>query len=127
MATTLIENLWKISECGVIFDKQIRQTLHVALFNLCHVFYIVVVKRIKWCIVLHTIVQMGLPVGVACIQSGVYSESQVATASSAGDHLRNVCLLLRCLCHDHLDTTCITHTNQQFDGETKYKTGMYER
>jgi len=55
-ATALIENLRKTSECDVMFDKQRRQTLHLALFNLCYVFYIVFVKRVKWCIVPHIIV-----------------------------------------------------------------------
>jgi len=69
MAETLLENLPKTSECDVMFDKQRRQTLHVALFNLCHLFYIVFVKRIKYCIVPHSIVQMGLPVDGVCIHS----------------------------------------------------------
>ena len=69
MAETLIENLRKTSECDVMFDKHRRQTLAVALFNLCYVFYIVFVKRIKWCIVPHIIVQMDLPVDGVCINS----------------------------------------------------------
>ena len=40
-ATALIDNLRKTSECDVIFDKHRRQTLAVALLNLCCVFYIV--------------------------------------------------------------------------------------
>jgi hypothetical protein len=34
----------------------------VAFFDLCYVFYIVFVQRIKWCIMPHIIVQMDLPV-----------------------------------------------------------------
>jgi len=40
MAETLIKNLWKTSECDVIFDKQRLQILNVALLNLCYVFHI---------------------------------------------------------------------------------------
>ena len=61
--TALIEKLRKTSEYDVMFDKLRHQTLAVALFILCYVFCIVVVKRIKWCIVPHIIVQMGLPDG----------------------------------------------------------------
>ena len=43
----LIENLRKTLEYDVIFDKHRRQTLAVALFILCYVFYIVFVKRVK--------------------------------------------------------------------------------
>jgi len=43
--TAFLKNLRKTSECDVIFDKHRRQTLAVVLFNLCHVFYIVFVKR----------------------------------------------------------------------------------
>jgi len=68
-ATALIKNLWKTSKCDVMFDKHRWQTIAVALFNLCYVFYIVFVKRIKWCIVSHIIVQMGLPVVRVCIHS----------------------------------------------------------
>ena len=57
------------SECDVMFDKFRRQTLAVALFNLCYVFYIVFDKRIKWCIVPHIIAEMGLPVDGVCIHS----------------------------------------------------------
>ena len=53
MAESLIENLRKTLE----YDKQRPQTLHVALFNLCYVFYIIFIKHIKWCIVSHTNVQ----------------------------------------------------------------------
>ena len=45
-----------------MFDKHRRQTLGVTLFNVCFVLYIVFGKRIKWFIVTHIIVQMGLPV-----------------------------------------------------------------
>jgi len=113
--TALLENLRKTSECDVMFDKHRRQTLTVALFNLCYVFYIVFVKRIEWCIVSHIIVQMDLPMDGVCIYSPktrfVYaiscqtwtecSGSQLATASSGGDTLRNRCSLFR----DHLDMT----------------------
>ena len=56
----LIANLWKTSECDVIFAKQRPQTLHVALFNLCCVFHIVLIKHIKWCILSHTTVQRNI-------------------------------------------------------------------
>jgi len=46
-----------------MFDKHRFQTLTVAFFNLCYVFYIVFVNRIKCCIVPPIIVQMELPVG----------------------------------------------------------------
>jgi len=65
MAVTLIDNLRKTLQCDVIFAKQRRQTLHVALFNLCCVFY----KRIKWCIVSHIFVQMDLSVDGVGINS----------------------------------------------------------
>ena len=68
-ATALIENLRKTSECDVMFDKHRRQTLAVALFNKCYAFYIVFVKRIKWCFVPHIIVQMDPPVDGVCINS----------------------------------------------------------
>ena len=67
--TALIKNLRKTSECDVIFDKQRHQTLAVALLNMYYVFYIVFVERIKWCIVQHIIVQMGLSVDGVCINS----------------------------------------------------------
>jgi len=54
-ATALIENR--------------RQTLAVALFNLCYVLYIVFVRRVKWFIVPLIIVQMDLPVDGVCICS----------------------------------------------------------
>ena len=69
MTTAVIKNLRKTSECDVMLDKHKRQTLAVALFNLCYVFYIVFVKRIKWCIVPHIIVQMDLRVVGVCINS----------------------------------------------------------
>jgi len=47
-----------------MFHKQRRLTLNVALFNLSYTFYIVFVKRIKWCIV-----QMDLSVDVVYIYS----------------------------------------------------------
>jgi len=70
--------------------KQTRcQTLHVALFNLCYMFYIVFVKHIKWCIVSHIIVQMVLGVdGVCAGCCETWTEnsgSKLAIASSAGD------------------------------------------
>jgi len=114
-ATALIESLRNTSECDVMFDKYRRQTLTVALFNLCYVFYFVFVKRIKWCIVRFTIVQMGLPVDGVCIHSPKTrlvhfyncaiecSGSQLATVSSAWATLRNGCSLFRRLWHDQLD------------------------
>jgi len=69
MAETLIENLWKTSECDVIFAKQRRQALQVALFNLYYVFYIVFFKPIKLSRVPHTIVQIGVGVDGVCIHS----------------------------------------------------------
>ena len=59
----------KSSECDVIFDKHRRQTLAAALFNLCYVFYIVFVKRVKWCIVQYIIVELDLPVDGVRIHS----------------------------------------------------------
>ena len=58
MATALIENVRKTSESEVMLDKHWRQTLTMALFNLCYVFYVVFVKRIKWCIVPYIIERM---------------------------------------------------------------------
>ena len=60
IATTLIKNLQKTSECDVIFAKHRSQTLHMALFNWCYVFHIVFIKHIKWYIVLHTIMQRNI-------------------------------------------------------------------
>ena len=60
MAELLIENLRKTLECDILFAKQRRQTLYVALLNLCYVFYIVFIKHIKWFIVSHTIVQRNI-------------------------------------------------------------------
>jgi len=100
MATTLIENLRKTSECDVMFAKQRRQTLHVAVFNPSYVFYIVFVKHIKCCIVPHIIVQMGLPVdgfippkqdsfARIAAKHEQCSGSQLSIASSAGYTLKN--------------------------------------
>jgi len=68
-ATAITENLRKTSECDVIFDKQRRQTLVVALFNLCYVLYIALLHVQKWCIVPLIIVQMGMPADGVCIRS----------------------------------------------------------
>jgi len=57
-ATALINNLQKTSEYDVMFDKHRRQTLAVALFNLCYAFHLIDFKHIKWCIVPQIIVQM---------------------------------------------------------------------
>jgi len=52
-----------------VFDKHRRRTLAVALFNLCYMFYIVFLKGIKWGIVPHIIVQMGLPLNGPSLQN----------------------------------------------------------
>ena len=62
MARALLEILQKTLGCAGMFHKHRRQNLIVAFFNLCYVFYIVFVKRIKWCIVRHIVVQMDLAV-----------------------------------------------------------------
>ena len=125
-ATALFENLRKTSEHYVIFDKHRHQILAVALFNLCYVFYIIFVKHIKWCVVRLIIVQMDLPVDGVCTRSSktrlvcvigcLWTEcngSQLATASSVGNTLSDVCLLFHRLSHDQLDITWIVLGSQK--------------
>jgi len=57
MAKTLIENLRNVTSS--LPNKDPKHST-VALFNLCYVFHIVFIKHIKWCIVLHTIVQRNI-------------------------------------------------------------------
>jgi len=121
MAPTLIDNLRQALECSVMVVKQRHQTLHVALFNLYYVFSGVFVKSIKWCIVPHIIVKVGLPVDGVCTHSPKTrllfaigcetwkecSGSQLAIPSSAGYTLRNGGSLFRRLLHDQLNMTRI--------------------
>ena len=128
-ATFLIENLRKTSECDVMSDKHIRQTLTVALFNLCYAFYIAFVERIKCYIMPHKIVQVGLPVDGVCIHfpktrfvwaigCETWTEcsgSQLVTASSGlcGRHFEKVCSLFLRLWHDQLVMTWMEKLNRK--------------
>ena len=54
VAETLIENIRKTK------TKPRPQTLHVAWYNMCYVFHVVFIKHIKWCILLHKVVQRNI-------------------------------------------------------------------
>ena len=75
-------------------------------------FYIVFVKRIKWCIVSHIIVQMDLPVDGVCIhfpKQDSFARLETVEVNlpqqALQETLRNGCSLFSRLWHDHLEMT----------------------